>query len=169
MKTATEISGDKINLFMKDLMQSLDADIKAMYRRNSADGKLRSGETFSKAMTRIKDAFIQLSDFMANQYTWVIHETLVVKSELIKTLKEQGKFHLEQFHKHATPHLQEAAKLAGKESLFERFMPEINNSLTEAYNKLETHIDIISLERKNKGIKGMLKAVPGLVSKLFGK
>ena len=169
MKTATEISGDKINLFMQDHMERLDTDIKAMYRKHSAEGKLRSGATFSTVMSLIKESFLQLSEFMSEQYTWTTNESLVVNNELVKTLKEQGKFYLEQFHKHSIPHMKEAARIVGKESFFERFMPEINESLSNAYSKLEAHIDTISLERKNKGIKGLLKAIPGLLSKVFGK
>ena len=169
MKSATEISGDKVNQFVKELMLKLDADLQALYRRQAADGMLKSGNTFSKVMSLIKDSFSQLSEFISEQYKWVVDESLVINSDLTQSLKAQGKFYLEQLHKNSSIKLKEAAKLVGKDSLFERFLPEINESLEDSYKILESNIDTLILERKNKGIKNMVSAIPNLILKIFGK
>ena len=169
MKSATDIAKDKTNHFIKELIGKLDADLQALYRRQAAKKMLRSGNTFIEVMTLIKDSFSQLAGFISEQSNWVISESLVINGDLVQSLKSQGIFHLEQLHKHISPKLKDAAHKVGKDSLYERYFPEIKESLQDAYKSLDSAIDTTALERKNKGIRGIVKAIPNLIMKAFGK
>jgi len=168
MKNVTELSEAKIQQKLRELMNKLDGDIKALYKQNAGKSLLKSGATFKQVMNLMKGSYSILGATMSEQYTWAINESLIINNEFIDTLKKQAQFYLEQLNKHATPHLQQTAKLVGKQNLFERYVPETNQSLRETLDSVHLTIDAVILQNTNRGIKAGVKKLINWVSKLYG-
>ncbi len=163
MNNVTKLSECKIQQDLRELMETLDSEVKSLYAQNTAKGILKSGATFKQVMNLMKESYTSLGETMSAQYTWAINESLIKNNELIDTLKSQAQFYLKQLSKHTKSHLQHTAKLVGRPDLFESYLPETNQALAETIESVYLTIDSINLQSTNRGIKAFIKKIFGWV------
>ena len=59
-------------------------------------------------------------------------------------------------------------ELSGRPNLRDRFMPEIEKEKNNTLSEVNMFIDSGLITKRNKGIKGAIKSVTGVFSKIFG-
>ncbi|MBT4492464.1 MAG: hypothetical protein HOC70_04410 [Gammaproteobacteria bacterium] len=116
----------KSELLREDILNSLDDSIREMAANHARDGKLGSGDTIAKTME-----FIRESD---QEFYHEMHEHLVslpfrydelLLAQLLQLIDD---IHI-QLAEELKKRLKKSAELARAENLYERMLPEVENTL----------------------------------------
>ena len=156
---------EKLRLVSQDLLDTLDQDIKVMLAEHSRDGLVRSGATIKKTMN-----FIAKGN--ANLYHEVLGHLGTLKTnyypQLEYDVQEFANEAQESFKKETLTRLKKSTEIAGNPQLYERMLPDVENSMATDLAKFQNSLNALALELKlNTKMPPTIKALWALEAALL--
>ena len=161
MRNLQEIAEKKLQSSLQRKLIAMDADIQAMYRRQAAEGSLKSGNTFINVIKLVTDSYKELCNQASLHHKWVLNESLIVNDELVENLVRQTRFYGGQLQKASAERLGKAAEIVAHRSLYERYMPEVTQANNNTLEEFKANLEGEAAAKINRGIKGAVVRLVG--------
>ena len=163
MKNLHEIAETKIQASLKQILEGLEGDIEATYRSQAASRSLRSGNTFIKIMTLLTNAYKNLCDQIFVHHQWLLKESFFISEGVLADLARQAEFYGGQLQKQSAEHLKKVAKMVGHPNFYERYMPEVMQTNSDALAEFRANLEGEAATKLHRGIKGLVPRFLGWV------
>ncbi|WP_444908925.1 hypothetical protein [Microbulbifer sp. TRSA005] len=156
---------EKMRLVVLDLMSHMDEDIKAMLAEHSAKGLLRSGNTIKRTMDFIAQGNASLYQSVLDYFqdlNLAYYPTMEVDIQSLAISAQ------ELYKTECLPRFQKSIELAGKPSLYERMLPEVESGMATDLAKFQNSLNAVVVQIKlSKEIPPMTKVLWGLEALLL--
>lgn len=156
---------EKLRLVVLDLISTLDEDIKAMLAEHSANGLLRSGNTIKRTMYFIAKGNASLYQSVID---YIKELDLTYHPSMEADFQSLASGAQEHYKSECLPRLQKSTEVAGKPSLFERMLPEVESDMATDLAKFHNSLNAAIIQIKlSKHVPPITKALWGLEAVLL--
>ena len=166
MSKFIKISDRRIETFLERLFKSLDEDYHSIISEQNAVGLLRSGGTVKKTVRLVEDNAGKLRTYLIEQSSWAIKKSIYVPLSISEDLVALNEKHNHTYIRNAKKLISKVSILVGKPDLFEKVYPEVAEAINLNIKETKLEIKALVLENRSTGIKGAMKYIFSLVSKL---
>ena len=168
MENLESIATKKIEIELVRLKESFQKDLEAMISLHAAKGLVRSGATIQSTIDLSKGIFFSFRDICNNIIQDTIDNSVFVSESSSNEIKSTISNMFLQLYGETFSAMTKYTKLASKPDLRDRFMPEIEKEKENTLSEVTMFIDARLIAKRNRGIKGAIKSITGVLSKLFG-
>lgn len=163
MKSLHDIAERKIQASLGRILVGLEGDIEATYRTQAASRMLKSGNTFIKVMTLLTNAYRDLCSQMFVHHQWLVKESFFINEQGLANLARQAEFYGEQLQRKSAEHLEKAAKMVGQPNFYERYMPDVTQTNSDALAEYKASLEGEASTKLRRGLKGLVPRFLGWV------